>query len=199
MSRAVIGAGGKPSGWDRRIEGRYSPSSQLHCRVGMKVKGKLQQYGDSKAEQSANGSDRQSWGGAFMYLSLSRTGPAFAHAGMAYPGTSLACSRDHLHPQNLNASHLAFTRPTQTASHAHLPRYSLGVHSRALNYLSPISRGVPPAILCEVPLCDVHKTQPLASQRLSMHTSVWRLSQARCWNRQHVGRMVYGVRVHTNG
>ena len=38
MSRAVIGAGGKPSGWDRRIEGRYSPSSQLQCRVGMKVR-----------------------------------------------------------------------------------------------------------------------------------------------------------------
>ena len=28
-----------------------------------------------------------------MYLSSSRAGPAFAHAGMAYPGTSLACSQ----------------------------------------------------------------------------------------------------------
>jgi hypothetical protein len=44
----------------------------------------------SRVEQSANGSERESRGGAFMYLSSSRAGPAFAHA---YPGASLGCSQ----------------------------------------------------------------------------------------------------------
>ena len=44
----------------------------------------------SRVEQSANGSEREDRGGAFMYLSSSRVGPAFAHA---YPGASLECSQ----------------------------------------------------------------------------------------------------------
>ena len=50
-------------------------------------------------EQSANGSDRQSWGGAFMYLSSSRAGSAPGRHTLA----SLACSKPesqspHLYP-----------------------------------------------------------------------------------------------------
>ena len=127
-----------------------------------------------------------------MYLSSSRTGPAFAHAGMAYPGTSLACSHDHLHPQNLNAGQPAFTRHKQTemqqASAITLSRCILKLELDYTNAAWSI-----PTILCEVPLCDVHNTQPLASQRLSMHTGVWKLSQARCCNHQHVVTLCTGA------
>lgn len=64
----------------------HSPKLAICVVNCMKTRVKLL---ESWVEQSANGSDRQSRGGAFMYLSSSRAGPAPGWRTLA----SLACSK----------------------------------------------------------------------------------------------------------
>ena len=102
MSRAVIGAGGQPSGWDSSIEGNALTKFAVCVLNCLKARKNCLIVGLTKAQ-------------------MAETGKAGAVRLCTYRRRELGPHLDgvpwrHLHAANLNPSRLVSTRPMQTAN-----------------------------------------------------------------------------------